>query len=92
MAQFCFQLPDDFEGTFAAALRVVADYLDNPANANGENLESPTPTMIAAWDDLYNRWHEARDDGKRFVGIAGLAKLNEKKGCWVSLNPRGERL
>lgn len=87
MTQFCFELPEDFEGSFSDGLRVVADYLD--MSDESANVDHPPHEITEGWNKLYTAWQGAITRGHRFFGFNAVAKTDDLGKSWVKMNQDG---
>ena len=66
-----FRLPDDWEGTFADALRLLADYHEGPGKERRE-LRPPKTTRDDAWDKFLA---STKESFRVYMGI-GLCEVS----------------
>ena len=75
-----FSLPDDFNGTYSDALRIMADYLESPAPDLGKN---PETDFKETNEDPWKSYLETVHKGGKVNGIFGLKYWNGKE--WVDI-------
>lgn len=81
-----FSLPDDFDGGFSDALRLLADYHDSVAGTSKQKIGEPqdTPSGISAQEyekEIWEKfWDVVQTSDKRVIGSAGLTVYNEESG------------
>lgn len=74
-----FRLPDDFSGTIADAIRLMADYHENAVDARivRRTLENDISVSMAA-ANVFDEFLDAVQTGKRFVGTMSLTSYDPK--------------
>ncbi len=73
MSKTWFELPDNFEGSAADALRLMADYLDTPTRAIGPGLKNGT----------FQDFLQTRKDGGKLLSTGiSVMFLNKGKNEW----------
>ena len=74
-----FTLPEDFDGSVAEAMRLMARY---HATRRKKRAKSRTPC-----EDVFAAWWEAQVEGARLVGNIGMHRLT-KRNTWKPLRGR----
>jgi len=75
-----FKLPDDFDGSFADALRLFADYHESVQPA--DRTKVPSDLSEAQQEERKKRWQlflDAVAQGKRVAGQMSVSRVVHKK-------------
>ena len=78
IANTWFELPNDFNGTAADALRLMADYLDTPTKPMGPGSK----------DGTFQDFLQARKDGGKLLSNGISVQFLNEKNEW-ELQPQG---
>lgn len=80
-----FLLPDDFKGTVAEAMRLMADL--HESNVAGSRPIKPKnlPSLIKSDNDLWEAFLLDTREGFRLRAVLSLAELNRKTFKWEHL-------
>lgn len=70
-----FKLPDDFNGTYSDALRLLADYHDSDTAKHRREIVDTIGLEIVLWDEFL----EAVDDGLKHVAMPPTVYDTETK-------------
>lgn len=85
-----FELPEDFEGSFSDALRILADYHDEVKHSKKRRVNFEPPyskydtTNVASlktWDEFLN----SQKMGYKYFGSVSISKL-DKSNRWTYID------
>jgi len=99
---FCFTLPDEFGGTVADALRLVADYEDKVRLENdgitpdyGDEIsltDAEEKLLDQIWSFVQRKHEAVSSKGRRYVGMAQIAELNDGDTEWTYFDMDGQKV
>ncbi len=84
-----FKLPDGFEGGLAEALRVMADYHEEPKTIEGQQREAPLDASLS-WTEvrekMWTLFLTAIGEGAKLCGNVSLAEMKGSETTNLDVN------